>query len=149
MLPKTHMLLFTQVWRRGFHCLDGTGKNVFNTMPDRSFRPMSVNAWFNISVTCQKKWFPKKQTEDIGHKTNQLWVHLCKMLRNNLLIFHHFVVSQISKAQMFSQEVPNPGWGSKCLCSFYSAKQDVYFCIILLYIRIKNIDIVAFCYLSL
>lgn len=78
MLPKTHMLLFTQVWRRGFHCLDGTGKNVFNTMPDRSFRPMSVNAWFNISVMCQKKWFSKKQTEEIGHKTNQLWVHLCR-----------------------------------------------------------------------
>lgn len=48
---------------------------VFNIMPDKSFRPMSVNAWFNIFVMCQKKWFPqqKKQTDETVQKTNRLW----------------------------------------------------------------------------
>lgn len=45
---------------------------VFNIMPDKSFRPMSVNAWFNIFVMCQKKWFPQQKNRQMRQFRKQI-----------------------------------------------------------------------------
>lgn len=71
MLPKTNVIVRPSVKTESFTAEMGP---VFKIMPDKIFRPKSVNAWF---ITCQKKWFPK--IEEAGHKTNQLWIHLCKI----------------------------------------------------------------------
>lgn len=70
MLPKTNVIVRPSVKTAEMG-------PVFNIMPDKNFRPKSVNAWFNIFCYVPKEMVSK--IEEAGHKTNQLWIHLCKI----------------------------------------------------------------------
>lgn len=74
MLPKTNVIVRPSVKTESFTAEMGP---VFKIMPDKIFRPKSVNAWFNIFCYVPKEMVSK--IEEAGHKTNRLWIHLCKI----------------------------------------------------------------------
>lgn len=58
MLPKTNVIVRPSVKTETFTAEMGP---VFNIMPDKNFRPKSVNAWFNIFCYVPKEMVSKNR----------------------------------------------------------------------------------------